>query len=84
MPRRQISQVLSRRNSSANGHTLTVVNPGMLSSMLRGISAKPAPALTQASMPWYDSISKIFPGTAPSWENQRSKWCRYEQLERKV
>ncbi|MNJ54947.1 hypothetical protein D3C77_504130 [compost metagenome] len=61
-----------------------MLQPGMLSSMLRGIMARPAPALTQASMPWYDSISWILPGTAWSCTNQFSKWWRYEQLARKA
>ena len=51
VPRRHTSHVRKYRNDSDNGQILTVVHPGMLSSMLRGINARPAPALTQASMP---------------------------------
>ena len=50
-PRRHTSHVFKYRKSSDIGQALTVLQPGMLSSMLRGIMARPAPALTQASIP---------------------------------
>ena len=34
------------------GQQLTVLLPGILSSILRGISASPPPAITHASIPW--------------------------------